>query len=433
MIVSLVHGKQALQPRKQLMATHNAPSLKDMADDVNAVIRSAKRRGRFSNMAWLALAVAVAGAALWWFWPTQPKVQWQTYTLDRADMVLTATATGNLQPKSEVSVGAEISGIIREVLVSENEKIQKGQILARFNTDELNVALQQATAGLALARASVTEAAATVQEATVDERRTRTLADRKLLPQATLDAAVATVKRAQARLAYTQASVAQAEASVSQARTRLEKAVITSPIDGVVLKRDIEPGTTVAASFQTPELFLLAEDLSQMELHVSMDEADVGMVKAGQDATFTVDAWPGRQFKAKVLKVYLYPTVENNVVTYTTVLSVDNSGHLLQPGMTATATIITGTRKQALRVPNLAFRFTPPVADKKNGGLFSSPAGHGREASTTSSNVVWKLKGEQPQRVIVRTGYTDGRYTEIFSDALSVGDQVLVGGGSTGQ
>lgn len=416
------------------MATHNAPSLKDMADDVNAVIRSAKRRGRFSKMAWLALAVAVAGAAAWWFWPTQSKVQWQTYTLDRADMVLTATATGNLQPKSEVSVGAEISGIIREVLVSENEKIQKKQILARFNTDELNVALQQATAGLALAKASVTEAAATVQEATVDERRTRTLADRKLLPQATLDTAVATVKRAQARLTYAQASVAQAEASVSQARTRLEKAVITSPIDGVVLKRNIEPGTTVAASFQTPELFLLAEDLSQMELHVSMDEADVGMVKAGQDASFTVDAWPGREFKAKVLKVYLYPTVENNVVTYTTVLSVDNSEHLLQPGMTATATIITGQRKQALRVPNLAFRFTPPVADKTNGGLFSSPAGHGRDASAAaSSNVVWKLKGDQPQRVIVRTGYTDGRYTEIVSDELSAGDKVLVGGGPTGQ
>ena len=189
----------------------------------------------------------------------------------------------------------------------------------------------------------------------------------------------------------------------------------------------------MAASFQTPELFLLAEDLSQMELHVSMDEADVGMVKAGQDATFRVDAWPGRQFKAKVLKVYLYPTVENNVVTYTTVLSVDNAEHLLQPGMTATATIITGQRKQTLRAPNLAFRFTPPVADKTNGGLFGPPAGRGRDASATSSNVVWKLKGDQPQRVIVRTGYTDGRYTEIFSDELSAGDKVLVGGGPTGQ
>lgn len=409
------------------MATHNDPSLKKMADGVNAVIQSEKRRGLFSKIGWFALGVAVVAASLWWFWPTHPKVQWQTYALDRADMELTATATGNLQPKSEVSVGAEISGIIGEVLVSENDKIRNGQILARFNLDELNVALQQATAGLALAKASVSEAAATVQEATVDERRTRTLTERELLPQATLDTAVATVKRAQARLTYSRASVEQAEASVSQARTRLEKAIITSPIDGVVLKRNIEPGTTVAASFQTPELFLLAEDLGQMELHVSMDEADVGMVKAGQSATFTVDAWPGREFKAEVLKVYLYPTVENNVVTYTTVLSVDNSEHLLQPGMTATATIVTGQRKQTLRVPNIAFRFRPPVTDEKDGGLFSRPAGRSGDSSAASSNVIWTLKGGEPRRVLVRTGYTDGQYTEVFSDELSVGDKILIG------
>ncbi len=421
-----------MAPRERLMATHRDPALKEMADEVNTVIRAEKKRGRFRKMGWLVLAVAVVGALSWWFWPTQPTVRWQTYTLDRADMQLAATATGNLQPKSEVSVGAEISGIIQQVLVAENDSVREGQILAQFNTDELNVALQQATAGLALAKASVSEAAATLQEATVDERRTRTLAQQHLLPQATLDAAVAATKRAQARVAYSRATVQQAEASVSQARTRLEKAVITSPINGVVLKRNVEPGTTVAASFQTPELFLLAEDLGQMELHVSMDEADVAMVQAGQGATFAVDAWPGRVFKAKVLKVYLYPTVENNVVTYTTVLSVDNSEHLLQPGMTATATIITGQRKQTLRVPNVAFRFRPPVGEESSGGLFGLPAGRARDSSAGSSNVIWILEGDQPRRVLVRTGYTDGQYTEVFSDDLSVGDKILIGGGPTG-
>ena len=413
------------------MTTHDDASLKEMADEVNTVIRTEKKRGRFRrNAGWLALLVAVVGASLWWFWPTDARVQWQTYTLDRADMQLAATATGNLQPKSEVSVGAEISGVIREVLVAENDTVEKGQVLAKFDTEELNVALQQATAGLALAKASISEAAATLEESTVQERRIRTLAEQHLSPQATLDTAVATVKRAQARLAHSRATVQQAEASVSQARTRLEKAVITSPIDGVVLKRNIEPGTTVAASFQTPELFLLAEDLGKMELHVSMDEADVGMVKAGQSASFTVDAWPGREFKAEVLKVYLYPTVENNVVTYTTVLSVDNPEHLLQPGMTATATIITGQRKQTLRVPNMAFRFKPPMTEDTSGGFFSHPAGRARGSSAASSNAIWILKGDQPRRVLVRTGYSDGQYTEVFSDELSTGDKILIGGGS---
>lgn len=413
------------------MATHRDSSLKDMAHAVNTVIRAEKKRGRSRTAGWLVLVAAVAGALSWWFWPTHPTAQWQTYTLDRADMQLAATATGNLQPKSEVSVGAEISGVIGQVLVAENDIVRKGQTLAKMNTDELDVALQQATAGLALAKASVSEAVATLEESTVDERRTRTLAQQHLLPQATLDAAVATVKRAQARVAHSRATVQQAQASVSQARTRLEKAVITSPIDGVVLKRNVEPGTTVAASFQTPELFLLAEDLGHMELHVSMDEADVGMVKAGQNATFTVDAWPGRVFAAKVLKVYLYPTVENNVVTYTTVLSVDNPEHLLQPGMTATATIVTGQRKQTLRVPNMAFRFRPPAAEEASGGgLFGAPGGRARSSSAASSNAIWVLKGDQPRRVLVRTGYTDGQYSEIFSDELSAGDKILIGGGS---
>ncbi|MCK9540050.1 efflux RND transporter periplasmic adaptor subunit [Dokdonella sp.] len=413
------------------MTGHAEPSLQEMAHEVNTVIRAEEKRGRFRTVGWLVLVVAVVAALSWWFWPTHSTVQWQTHPVDRADMQLEATATGNLQPKSEVSVGAEISGVISEVLVAENDHVSTGQVLAKINTDELTVALQQATAGLALARASVSEAAATLEEAVIDERRTRSMTERKLMPMAMLDTAVASVQRAQARLAHSRAAVEQAQASVSQARTRLGKAIITSPIDGVVLKRSVEPGTTVAASFQTPQLFLLAEDLAHMELHVSMDEADVGMVKAGQGASFTVDAWPGRVFEAHVLKVYLYPTVENNVVTYTTVLSVDNPEHLLQPGMTATATITTGERKQALRVPNMAFRFRPPGTEEAGGGgLFGAPGSRGRGSSPVSSNAIWLLEGDQPRRVLVRTGYSDGQYTEVFSDALSPGDKVLIGGGS---
>ncbi|GAA0840717.1 efflux RND transporter periplasmic adaptor subunit [Marinobacter szutsaonensis] len=409
------------------MQERESPSQREMADEVNRVIRSQRKRGRAGRLIWLLVFAGLVVIAGWWLWPDDGEVQWQTHHLDRGDMVLTATATGSLEPKSEVTVGAEISGLITQVMVDENDQVTEGQVLALFDTDELEVALEQAEAQLALSRASVAEAEATLQEAQVDERRISALRERGTTAQAELDAAIAVRKRAEAKLAYARASVRQAEAAVLQARTRLEKTVITSPINGVVLQRSIEPGNTVAASFQTPVLFLLAEDLKAMELHVSMDEADVGMVAAGQMATFTVDAWSGREFSAEVLKVHLYPAVENNVVTYTTVLSVDNSEGLLKPGMTATATIETGRREEVLRVPNMAFRFTPPSTDGGGGGLFSHPGARAGSNRSGPSNTVWVLRDGKPSRVVVQTGASDGRYTELPGDELAEGDEVITG------
>jgi|SRR5690554_4852562 len=400
-------------------------ALQSMAAQVRAVLRTEQGRNRFGRTGTVLFVLVVLALLLWWWWPEDNTVHWQTHVLDRGDMELTATATGNLQPKSEVTVGAEISGLVREVLVKENDQVNKGDVLARFDTEELRVALEQAEARLALAQASVAEAEATVEEAAADARRIATLVERNLASVAQHDSAKASSKRAQARLTYAHAAVREAKAAVSQTRTRLDKAVITSPITGVVLRRTVEPGTTVAASFQTPELFLLAEDLREMELHVALDEADVGMVKAGQGAMFTVDAWPSRQFEAKVLSVYLYPSTENNVVTYTTVLSVDNSESLLQPGMTATATIITGVREQALRVPNSALRFAPP-AESRTGSILGPPGGRSAQ-DEGPSNDVWILRDGQPQRVLLRVGSSDGRFTEVLSDELSVGDEVLIG------
>jgi HlyD family secretion protein len=409
------------------MQDAGAPELKEMADDVRAVIRSEHKRGQFGLAAWGLAGIAAVGILAWWLWPAGDSIRWEAQDIDRGDMVLTATATGNLRPKSEVIVGAEISGLVKEVWVAENDVVEQGALLARFDSDELEVNLEQAEARLALARASVEEAEATLEEAVADERRKSDLVARNLTSQAEHEIARAAAKRAVARLSHSKASVREASGAVSAARTRLAKATIRSPINGVVLSRNVEPGNTVAATFQAPELFLLAEDLRQMELHVSLDEADVGMVRAGQAASFTVDAWPGSQFPAEVLSVHLYPSVEANVVTYTTVLGVDNSDGRLLPGMTATATIHTGTREQVLRVPNLALRFRPPSDDAGSGLLFGPPAMMGRDQLGGAGNVIWVLRNGQPERVPVRTGYTDGRYTEVESDKLRAGDRVVVG------
>lgn len=392
--------------------------------NVLAVLRAARGKKRFFG--WGSVSVALLVLLLgWWLWPQEDGIRWQTQPVDRGDMVLTATATGNLQPNSEITVGAEISGLIRDVLVEENDQVSKGQVLARFDTAELEVALAQAEARLALARASVAEAEATVEEAGLAQQRIVRLIEQNLSSESELDTAKAAQKRAEARLAYARASVREAEAAVSQSRTRLDKAVIRAPITGVVLQRSVEPGNTIAASFQAPQLFLLAEDLTQMALHISLDEADVAQVKAGQRAVFSVDAWPNREFNASVSSVYLYPTTENNVVTYTTVLTVDNSDGLLLPGMTATATITTGERNQVLRVPNTALRFTPP--QESNGGMLSHPASRRPGEASGPGNTVWRLVDGAPQRLVLRTGESDGQYTEVLSDNLAEGDMVITG------
>jgi len=400
--------------------------LDDMAEEVRAVLRTEHQRGRLGQVASAGSILVVLALIAWWLWPRAETTVWQTHVVDHGNMLLTATATGNLEPKREVIVGAEISGLVIQVLVSENDRVRRGEVLARFDTDELEVNLEQAEARLALAEASVAESAATLEEARLDEQRTQDIYTRGLAPEADLDRARAARERAQARLRSSQASVREALATVSVARTRLNKAVITSPIDGVVLDRNVEPGNAVAASFQTPSLFLLAEDLREMELHIALDEADVALVQAGQSATFTVDAWPNEAFQAQVLEVHLYPTVENNVVTYTTVLSADNADGRLKPGMTATAVITTGERQDVLRVPNQALRFKPPQK-KENVGIQLGGPGAPVNKDNDAGSTIWQLRDGEPQRVPILTSHTDGRFTVVLSNELAAGDEILIG------
>nr|WP_207143674.1 efflux RND transporter periplasmic adaptor subunit [Thiococcus pfennigii] len=371
-----------------------------------------------------------------------------TYTTDavtRGDLTVTITATGSLRPVNQVEVGTEVSGTIESVNADFNDRITAGQILAELDTDQLEAGFRQSSAALALAEARVVEAQATLTETSNRLRRVQDLIAKKLSSQEELDRATAAAARAEAGLAVAQAEVAQAQARQDSDRRALEKAIIRSPIDGIVLERRVEPGQTVAAALQTPVLFRLAEDLGHMELHIDVDEADVGLVAIGQPAVFSVDAYPDRTFPAKIEEVRFAPEVVAGVVTYKTILAVDNESLLLRPGMTATAEITVTRLQDVVLVPNTALRFKPPAAteeEESSGGggglvgMFLRPPTSTTKPVTRpdadGGSQVWLLEDSRPKAVTVQTGPTDGIVTQIIDGDLAPGTPVVVDAVRTG-
>lgn len=380
-----------------------------------------------------------------------------TYKTDKAvtdTLVVTVSATGNLQPTNQVEVGSETSGIIEEVLAEENDHVKQGQILARLDLSRLTDAVTEAKASLAVAEAQVLETVASHGEVAADLKRLQEvekLSGGKIPSRSEMVAAEAAVQRAEAAMASARAGVVQARARLESSKTSLAKGYIRSPIDGVVLTRSIEPGQTVAASFQAPVLFILAENLAKMELQVDIDEADVGQVAAGQKATFSVDAWPGREYPATITKVGIGVTpveegaTSSGVVSYPATLALDNSDLSLRPGMTATAVITTLVHEKALLVPNAALRFTPPQpASVSNGSSKQSfsvssmfmPRGPsvrsnaGKENGKAGSRQVWVLRDDQPVAIPVQTGASNGRYTEILSGDVQPGMELMTESGN---
>jgi HlyD family secretion protein len=280
----------------------------------------------------------------------------------------------------------------------------------------------------------VTEAQATVVETRLAVERCQKLAARQLCPAGDLDTAQAAFARAKATEASMRAQVVQARATLGGKETELAKAEIRSPIDGLVLVRQVEPGQTVAASLQAPVLFTLAEDLARMELHIAVDEADVGRVAVGQSAEFTVDAWPERTFPAAITQVRFAPRTVDGVVTYETVLAVDNSDLALRPGMTATAVITVRELHDFVLVPNWALRFAPPMAAAQPrqrgafGILFPRPPMDGRRSNTVKNGgqKAWVLRDGRPEALPVKTGATDGSRSELLSGDLQPGQAVVV-------
>lgn len=354
------------------------------------------------------------------------------------NLVVSISASGTLQPTRSVDVGSELSGTLEAVLVNENDRVTKGQVVARLDTSKLRDAVAKSTAAVASAEATVAQMEATVAESRANLNRLKHVAELsggKVPSKTELESAEATWQRAVANVASARADVAQARASLKTDETNIEKAVIRAPINGVVLTRKVEPGQTVAAAMTTPVLFVIAEDLTKMELQVKVDEADVGSVKLGQSASFTVSAWPGRNFPATIQRVGIGSTTTDNVVTYKTVLTVANEDLSLRPGMTATSRIITANRENVLLVPNAALRFTPPSAVEpgQKGGIVSRllprPPMPKRQQPKVSqqggSQQVWTLRDDQPVAISVQIGASNGRQTEIVGGELKAGMAII--------
>jgi HlyD family secretion protein len=339
----------------------------------------------------------------------------------RGDIRVVVTATGTLEAVTTVEVGAEVTGRVLKLTVDENEAVKKGQVLAVIDPEQLRAALDQAMAQVASSQASILQAKATVTETTLALERTRLLRAEGLLGQGEQDAAVASKQRAEANLASAMASASVSRASLKQAKSKLDKSTIYSPIDGIVLARLVELGQTVTAGFQTPVLFKLAQDLTQMRLKVGVDEADVGRVRGGEAASFTVEAYPEKRFPSKVLSVGNDPKTSQNVVTYQAILAVDNQERLLRPGMTCTATIVAETRQDVLVVPNAALRFTPPPAPGAPGG-----AKQQQKIDPERKQRIWVLKAGVPVAVDVRAGASDGSVTEILQGDLPASAAIIV-------
>ena len=403
---------------------------------------------------WLGVALLLGGAGGYAYWQQQQSAntapRFVSEPVQRGNLTLTVSANGTLQPTRSVNIGSELSGTVRRVLVDVNDQIKKGQVLVELDTDKLSSQVLRSRASLAAAHARQAQTAATVKEVQANLARLEEVARLSggKVPSATeLDAGRASVARALADAASASASVQDAKAALSTDETNLSKASIRSPIDGVVLTRTVDPGNAVAASLQAVTLFTVAEDLTQLQLQVNVDEADVGSVKVGQKASFTVSAYPSRPYPARITRVAFGSTKTDNVVTYISWLDVDNADLSLRPGMTAAATITSTERDNVLLVPNTALRFTPTLAAAagapgasagggssimsqlmprmpRSGGARRS-AGAADKSAPGKTRQIWLLKDGVAEPLQVSVGISDGRMTEVTSDALQEGMQVI--------
>ena len=440
-------------PHETPAAPIEAPLEKPGATDIATLLEEPPPRPWWRRWTtWAAVAAVLALVAGGWAWQVHridaAAPVYSTTEVARGDLTLIVTANGTLQPTRTVNIGSELSGTVLKVKVDVNDRVKKGQVLVELDPAKLQDQVKRAQATLASATAKVAEAAATEQQsqATLDRlEAVAKLSGGKGPAKTELDVARATLARAVADGGVARAAVQDAKAALSTDQINLSKSSIAAPSDGVVLTRTVDPGNAVAASLQAVTLFTVAEDLTHLRVWVYVDEADVGAVKVGQDATFTVSAYLSRNYPARITRVGLGSTITDNVVTYLTYLDVDNADLTLRPGMTATASITATKRIDVLLVPNTALRFTPTSASAAAAaekGIASSliprmPGGGGKRrsaaagASTAAAKQVWVLQADAkggdavPVEVAVTPGISDGRMTEIVGGDLKAGMLVI--------
>lgn len=346
------------------------------------------------------------------------ELKYGTEKITRGDIVTTVTATGTVNAVTTVLVGTQVSGTIKKIYADFNSPVKKGQLIAQIDPALLEEQVAQAKANLLAAKANVEKAEASLVDAKRTRDRNSELFSKNLIARSDFDTADTNYETAKASLSAAKAATAQAEASLRNAQTNLGYTRIVSPVDGTVVSRNVDVGQTVAASFQTPTLFTIAQDLTKMQINTSVDEADIGKVREDQDVEFTVDAYPDIAFAGKVGQVRIAPITVQNVVTYDVIVTVDNpvgaNGHrtLLKPGMTANVSVTVAEKKEVLRIPNAALRFRP--AERTRTQQLQKGAG------------VWILEKGEPKRVPLTLGISDGNFTELLSGDLKEGQELIV-------
>ncbi len=343
---------------------------------------------------------------------TSSKYQTEQASIETIQQVV--EASGTINPVNTVSVGSTVSGLMMEVFVDYNSQVKQGQLLARLDTSLFDANCEKAHANLVSAKADFDKQNAITINSEKTYNRCKNLVARNFMAKSELDKAEADYLSNKAQLSATRAKIIQSQADVDYAERQRSFAYIYSPVDGVIVTRNVDPGQPVAASFQAPELFTVAKDLKEMQIEVSVSEADIGKIKEGQEADYTLDGYPDQVFKGVVSQVRISPTTVSNVVTYTVVVAVDNDDLILKPGMTANVSIITQKHADVLCVPSIALKYTPITKG---------------EIKRYENQGVWVLKGRKPERINVEVGASDDTYTEIKSDELHEGDKVIVGSG----
>jgi HlyD family secretion protein len=363
-----------------------------------------------------------------------------TAAVSRGDVVQSVKATGTLEAVTTVQVGSQVSGTIAALLADFNSQVKKGQVVARLEPSLFQTQVDQARATLVKLQADTERSRVALEDAKVQQRRAETLSSQQLLPASELESARVATAQAEAAFKSAQAQVAQARAALGQAEVNLSHATITAPIDGIVISRNVDIGQTVAASMQAPVLFTIAQDLREMQVNASVDEADIGKIAPSQQVSFQVDAYPGKTFAGRVRQVRLAPVVDQNVVSYVTVIDVPNPDLQLKPGMTANVAITIARADDVLKVPNAALRYRPDAATLEAHGQAAvpQPAGQRPRAErapddrtpgdrSQTRRRVWVLNGDSLTAVRVQTGLDDGTTTAIVGGDLQEGSRVVTG------